>query len=193
MAESTAHGFSRVDLEGEEYEVKQSAVRNKYAIRDGDGEVVLRGKQKMLKAKEEFPFHTPDEEEAFRVKAEGILDVGGSYTITDAGTEEPVVVLDEDYSILVENWTVRDPDSGTALATIESASKPLSALRHLVGAANLIPNRYEIRDPDGDTVGAIRGEFSLRDTYTVTVDTDGDVPREAVVAAACVIDALENE
>ena len=189
---AATYGISTVELDDDRYEVKQSAIRNKYVVRDSAGDVVLRGKQKMFKMKEEFPFVTGDDEDAFTVKAGGIMDVAGNYAITDAGTGEEVVVLDEDFSLFVENWTIRDPDSGKPLATIRSKNTLLAALRHLVNIANLIPNKYEIFDADGDHVGDIEGQFSLRDTYTVTIDDASNVPKEAVIAAACILDALEN-
>ncbi|TKX78623.1 hypothetical protein EXE53_20205 [Halorubrum sp. SD626R] len=192
-SDSDAYDISTVDLADDRYEVKPSAIRNKYAVRDSAGDVVLRGKQKMFKLKEEFPFVTGDGEDAFTVKAGGIMDVAGSYAIRDAGTGEEVVVLDEEFSLFVENWTVRDPETGAPLATIRSKNKRLSALRHLVGLANLVPNKYEIFDADGGHVGDIEGKFSLRDAYTVTIDDASDVPKEAVVAAACILDALENK
>ena len=190
---SPAYDISTVDLTDDRYEVKQSVIRNKYVVRDRAGTVVLRGKQKLFKLKEEFPFVTGDGSDAFSVKAGGIMDIAGSYTITDAGTGEAVVVLDEDLSLFVENWTIRDPDTGEALATIRSKNKLLSALRHLVSLANLVPNKYEIFDSDGAHVGNIDGAFSLRDTYTVSIDDASNVPKEAVLAAACILDALENQ
>jgi uncharacterized protein YxjI len=190
---SLAYDISTVDLTDDRYEVKQSVIRNKYVVRDSAGTVVLRGKQKLFKLKEEFPFVTGDGSDAFSVKAGGIMDIAGSYTITDAGTGEAVVVLDEDLSLFVENWTIRDPDTGEALATIRSKNKLLSALRHLVSLANLVPNKYEIFDSDGAHVGNIDGAFSLRDTYTVSIDDASNVPKEAVLAAACILDALENQ
>ncbi|QCJ48173.1 MULTISPECIES: LURP-one-related/scramblase family protein [Haloprofundus] len=190
---SNRYDISTVELDDDHYEVTQSVIRNKYVVRDSAGDVVLRGKQKLFKMKEEFPFVTGDGEDAFTVKAGGIIDIAGNYAITDAGTGEEVVVLDEDFSLFVENWTVRDPDTGEALATIRSKSKPLSALRHLVSVANLVPNKYEIFDADGDHVGDIEGKFSLRDAYTVSIDDASDVPKEAVVASACILDALENQ
>lgn len=33
----------------------------------------------------------------------------------------------------------------------------------------------------------------MKDTYTVTIDDARTIPKEGVVAAACVIDALENQ
>jgi uncharacterized protein YxjI len=187
------YDISTVTLEDDRYEVKQPAIRNKYVVRDSAGEVVLRGKQKLFKMKEEFPFLTGDDADAFTVKAGGIMDVAGNYTITDAATDEEVVVLDEEFSLFVESWDIRDPDSGVVLATIRSKNKLLSALRHLVDLANLIPNEYEIFDPDGTHVGDIEGQFSIRDSYTVSIDDATNVPREAVIATACILDALENK
>jgi uncharacterized protein YxjI len=192
-SESTPYDISTVALDDDTYEVKQSFIRNKYVVRDSAGDAVLRGKQKMFKMKEEFPFVTDDGQDAFSVKAGGIMDIAGNYAITDAGTGEEVVVLDEEFSLFVENWTIRDPESGDALATIQSKNKLLSALRHLISTANLIPNKYEIFDADGDHVGDIEGAFSLRDTYTVSIDDASDVPKEAVIASACILDALENK
>ncbi len=194
MSESAdPYDISTVQLEDDRYEVQQPAIRNRYVVRDSAGDVVLRGKQKLFKLKEEFPFVTGDDADAFTVNANGIVDVAGAYTITDAATGEDIVVLDEEFSLFVENWTVRDPDSGAALATIRSKNRLLSALRHLVDAANLVPNSYEIFDPDGDHVGDIEGQFSIRDSYTVNIDDATNVPKEAVIATACVLDALENK
>lgn len=195
MSHSTAgsYALSTVELTDTQYEVTQSGIRNKYTVRDSTGAVVVQGKQKMFKMKEEFPFVTGDDEPAFTVKAGGIMDVAGTYTLTDDGTGDAVVVLDEDWSFFVENWTIRDPETGDTVATIRSKNKLLSAVRHLVSLANLIPNKYEIRDPNGSHVGSIDGQFSLRDTYTVTIDDASTVPKEAVIATACVLDALENK
>lgn len=187
------YAISTITLDDDHYEVTQSAIRNKYVVRDSTGNVVLSGKQKMFKMKEEFPFVTGDGEDAFSVKAGGIMDVAGNYTITDAGTGKEVVVLDEDYSLFAENWTIRDPDTEAVLATIQSKSKLLSALRHFVSVTNLIPNKYEIFGADGDHVGDIEGQISLRDTYTVSIDDASDIPKEAVIASACILDALENQ
>jgi len=102
-AEAGEYDISTVVLDDDTYEVRQSLIRNKYAVRDSTGTVVLRAKQKLFKLKEQFPFVTGDDEPAFTVTAGGMLDIGGTYTIVDDGTGEEVVVLDEDYSLFVEN------------------------------------------------------------------------------------------
>jgi len=186
------YNISNVSLEDTEYKVEQNLVRNKYKIKDKKGNVVLNGKQKMLKMKEEFPFVNSDGEEAFVVKAGKMIDVAGNYSLIDSETDEDVVVIDENLSFLVENWTIRDPNTEKELASIKSKNKFLSALRHLSSVANYVPNEYEIFDDDGEKVGEISGEFSLKDSYTVTIYESSDVPKEPVIASACILDALEN-
>ena len=55
-----------IELTDDHYTVVQSLIRNKYRAEDSAGNVVLRGKQKMLKMKEEFPFVDSDGEEIGR-------------------------------------------------------------------------------------------------------------------------------
>lgn len=192
MSSEDKYNVPNVNLSDNQYKIKQNLIRNKYTITDKDGNVVLRGKQEMLKMKEKFPFVNEKGEKAFTVKAGGIVDIAGNYTIYNDTTQEKIVVLDEELSFLVENWKIRDPQTEDVIATIESKNKILSALRHLSDVANFIPNKYEIFNAHHEKIGEIAGEFSMKDTYTVTVDKSADVPREAVMASACIIDALEN-
>lgn len=193
MQNESQYGITNINLNDESYTIKQSLVRNKYKLSDSDGNVVLRGKQGMFKMKEKFPFVTPDGTDAFTVTAENILDVAGSYTLVDAATQDEVVVLDEDFSLFVETWEIRDPDTGESLATIKSKNKLLAAARHVSELANIAPNKYEIFSPDGDKVGEIAGQLSLKDTYEVRLRKSDGIPTEAVMASACIIDALENK
>lgn len=195
MSATTNDVLEGVELNDSEYTVVQSLIRNKYKAYDANGDLVLQGKQKILKIKEEFPFLDENGEPAFTVKAGGVLDVAGSYTLTDDVTGEPVIVLDKNWTMFTHQWKLRDPDTEAVIATISSASKVVDVLRHLpyVGALfHLIPHEYEITDAEGDRVGSVNGEFSLKDRYTVTVNDASDVPREAIVAAAMVIDAIEG-
>lgn len=186
------YDISGVDLTGDSYTVVQSLVRNKYRATDPDGNVVLRGKQKMLKLKEEFPFVDADGTEVFTVKAGGIVDVAGNYVLTDARTGEDVVILDNDYSILQDTWTIRDAETEAAIARIDSRGALTTVARNVLPFGHWIPHRYEITDADGAHVGTIAGKISLRDTYEITIDDAGTVPKEPVVAAAMVIDAIQG-
>jgi uncharacterized protein YxjI len=184
--------FSAVDLDGSRYTVEQSLVRNKYAAYDENGDVVLRAKQKLFKLKEGFPFVDADGNDVFTVKAGGILDVAGNYAIVDAETGDRVAILDNDYSVFRDTWTVRDGETEAALAKITSRGALVTLARNLLPFGELIPHKYEIADARGDHVGRIDGRFSLRDRYDIVIDDAGSVPKDAVVAAAMVIDAIQG-
>jgi uncharacterized protein YxjI len=174
------------------YTVEQSLIRNKYKAMDAGGNVVLRGKQKLFKMKEEFPFIDGDGNDVFTVTAASILDVAGNYVLTDAATGEEVVVLDNDFSILQDTWTLRDPDDGAAIARIDSRGAMTTLARNLLPLGELIPHKYEITDANGAHVGRIDGQFSVKDRYEITIDDASGVPKEPVVAAAMVIDAIQG-
>ena len=185
--------LSGIDLQDNQYTVEQSLIRNKYAAYDDAGNVVLRGKQKLFKMKEEFPFVDGEGNDVFTVKAGGIIDVAGNYALIDAETDEEVVVLDNDFSVFRDNWTVREPDSGAEIATITSRGAFITLARSFVPVVGpLIPHKYEITDADGTHVGNIDGQLSLKDRYEIVIDDASDVPTDAVVAAAMVIDAIQN-
>jgi uncharacterized protein YxjI len=192
MTRSASGPITGLDLTDEEYTVVQSLVRNKYKAMNSAGNVVLRGKQKMLKMKEEFPFVDADGEPVFTVTAGGVFDVAGDYTLTDDATEEPVVVLEKHWTLFVHKWTLRDPETEAEIAQINSKHKIATFLRSLHWIFQLIPNAYEITDDGGELVGTIDGQLSIKDRYDITIDDASNVPREAVVAAAMVIDALEG-
>jgi uncharacterized protein YxjI len=181
-----------VDLSDDRYVIRQSLVRNKYAVEDGGGDVVLRGKQKMFRMREEFPFTDPNGDVVFRVKAENLFDVAGDYTLVDEASGDAVAVIEKQFTLFKHVYRVRSPD-GDLWATIESESALVMALKSFVGVLGLLPHKYSITGSGGEPMGTIRERFSLRDIFDVEVDDTGDVPREAIVAAACAIDALEDD
>jgi uncharacterized protein YxjI len=185
------YDISGIDLRDDRYVVEQSLVRNKYKAMDARGNVVLRGKQKMLKMKEEFPFTDAEGNEAFTVKAGGVIDVAGNYVLKDASGRD-VVVLDNDYSLLQDTWTIRDANTEAVLAEINSRGALTTVARNVLPFGEWIPHRYEITDADGMHVGSIDGEFSFRDRYVITIDDASTVPKEPIVAAAMVIDAIQG-
>jgi uncharacterized protein YxjI len=192
MAPSNDIDISGLDLSGDRYVVEQSLIRNKYAASDSDGNTVLRGKQKMFKLKEEFPFVDADGEEVFTVKAGSVIDVAGNYVLTDSRTGEDLVVLDNDFSMFQDTWTIRDAQTEAAIARIDSRGALVTLARNNLPFGELIPHKYEITDADGAHVGNIDGQLSIRDRYEITIDDASSVPKEAVIAAAMVIDAIQN-
>jgi uncharacterized protein YxjI len=189
----TNNTITSVDLTDNEYTVEQSLIRNKYKAMDSTDQVVIRGKQKILKMKEEFPLVDPQGNEVFTVKAAGVIDVAGNYAIVDSATDEEIAVLDNDFSVLQDTWRIRDPDTETVIAKIESRGAAVTIARNVIPIVGLlIPHKYEITDVDGDHVGSIEGQMSVKDRYEISIDDASDVPKETVVAAAMVIDALQG-
>ncbi|WP_254831994.1 LURP-one-related/scramblase family protein [Haloglomus salinum] len=189
---ASKYDIQGIELSDDRYTVVQSLIRNKYKAMDASGNVVLRGKQKMFKMKEEFPFTDGDGTDVFTVKAGGIIDVAGNYVLSDAQTGENLVILDNDYSILQDTWTIRDAETEAALAKIDSRGAATTIARNVLPFGELIPHKYEITDASGNHVGSIEGQFSLKDTYEITIDDASDVPKEPIIAAAMVIDAIQG-
>jgi uncharacterized protein YxjI len=193
MSTTETGSIRGVDLSDDEYTVVQSPIRNKYRAEDPDGNVVVRGKQKMLKLKEEFPFVDADGNEVFTIKASSMSDVASNYVLKDAQTGEDVVILDNEFDSFQDTWKIRNARTEAKIAEINSRGAAVTFARQLLPFGGMIfPYEYEITDLDGDHVGDISGQLSLRDTYDISIDDPSDIPKEAVVAAAMVIDAIQE-
>lgn len=192
MTSAKNYDITGIELTDDHYTVEQSLIRNKYKALDSTGNTVLTGKQKRFKMKEEFPFTDANGNDVFTVKASGIIDVAGDYLLTDSQTGKDLVILDNDFSLFQDTWTIRDSDTKSELAKISSRGALVTLARDKVPLGELIPHKYEITDADGDHVGSIHGQFSLRDRYEITIDDASDVPKEPIVAAAMVIDAIQQ-
>ena len=192
MSTPSTYDIAGIDLSDDSYTVEQSLIRNKYKAMDAAGNVVLRGKQKMFKMKEQFPFVDGNGDDVFEVNAGGIIDVAGNYVLSDSRTGEDIVILDNDYSILQDTWKIRDADTEAKIAEINSQGALVTIARNVVPFGELIPHKYEITDKDGNHVGNIDGQFSLKDRYEITIDDASTVPKEPIIAAAMVIDAIQG-
>lgn len=182
--------ISGIDFSDNSYTVKQKAVRNAYKIYDSTGKEVLRTKQKLFKMKEEFPFLDPDGNEVFTVKAQNIMDIAGDYAITDSRTGDTVAVLKKDFTFLTHSWRIQDAE-GDQIAKITSRGKFVGLLRSLSGLFNLLPHKYTIESGNKE-IGEIKQDFTLlKDRYHIELERETG-NKEAIIAAAIAIDALEG-
>lgn len=185
-----------LDCSGDEYVVVQPPIGNDHRVEDPVGNVVLEGAQERLVMGEEATFVDGDGRPALTVKAGPVLDFAGDYTVVDERTGEALVLLDPHFSMLTQQWVLRDPESEAVVANIENWSKATSFLRHLpfVGLAfRVLPHGHEITDADGLHVGTIERDFGATTRYVVRIDDDRGVSHEAVVAATMVIHALGGQ
>ncbi|PSP73253.1 hypothetical protein BRC86_09950 [Halobacteriales archaeon QS_3_64_16] len=181
-----------LDLTSDRYVIKQSYIRSKYRVEDDAGNTVLKGKKKRFKIREEFPFTDPDGNVVFRVKAANVFDVAGNYTLIDETSGDAFAVIEKAYTLFKHVYRIRSPD-GQLLATIESESALIMAAKGYIGVLGLLPHSYSITGPESSRIGTIKEKFSLRDTFVVEVGETGEAPREAILAAAIAIDALEDD
>lgn len=187
-----------IDLTEDEYTIKQRFFFNRYHVYDSSNQMVLKGKQKLFKLKENFPLMTPDGDTVARVTAEKIVDAGGDYTLKDEETDEPIAVLDRQYTLFRHKWKIRDPETEAKWAQVESANKTIELIRwlgnfipYMPNFFGIIPHKYEIKDQNESILAKLEGQLSLRDIYKLKINNTGKVPKEALVASAIAIDALE--
>lgn len=119
------------------------------------------------------------------------MDIAGDYAITDSETGEKIAVLKKDFDFLIQTWWIQDTE-GNDLAKIQSRGKALGILRALFDVVQFIPHKYTIENDEGKQVGTINGKFGIRDRYIIELDQDTE-NREAIMAAAVTIDALEGD
>jgi uncharacterized protein YxjI len=179
-----------LNLDDEEYEIVQALVRNRYRTFDSDGELVLEAYQKLFRAKESFSFRDSEGEEVFDIDADQVMDFSGDYVLKDSETDEAFAVLEKKFTLFQQRWKVKNPDS-EELAEITSRSSVLDFLRSFSDFFSLIPHKYSIESPEGESLGVIQGKLGLKDRYILNIDDTGDSSREVLVAAAVAADALE--
>jgi Uncharacterized conserved protein len=179
-----------MDFSDNEYTLKQKMVRNAYTLYDSSGDEVFSSKQKLMKMKEKFPFKDPDGNEVFRVEAQNVMDIAGDYALIDSETEETFAVLKKEFTFLTESWKIEDTD-GNKIAQITSRSKIFGIARTISDIANFLPHKYTIEDAEGKQVGKIKGKFSIKDTYNISLDENLE-NKDPILAASVTIDALEG-
>ncbi|MFB6180986.1 MAG: LURP-one-related/scramblase family protein [Candidatus Nanohalobium sp.] len=184
--------ISVLELDEDQYTVKQKLIRNKYKVLDPEGKTVLKASQKVFRPKENITFKTGDGEPAFEIDAEQVLDISGDYSLKDSETGETFAVLQKKFQLLQHKWKLKEPSSEKASVVITSRGKIVGLLRSISDLFSLLPHKYTIETPEGEKIGEIEGKFSIGDKYVVKIDDSREIPREALIAAAVSIDALEG-
>ncbi|MFW5963215.1 MAG: hypothetical protein ACOCQM_00005 [Natronomonas sp.] len=184
-----ADPIANVDLTGSHYVIKQGLLRNEYRIYDGSGILVLKTQQRLFRTKEEFSFLDASGRPAYDVKAENSFEFAGDYTLTKAGTDDVIAVIEKEFTLFEHVWRVRSPD-GELWAVLESQSTLLEAARNVVEVIGWHPREYTITGPNGEAFGRLEGRFSLRGTHDLHIDDSGDAPKGSLVAAAIAVDAI---
>jgi uncharacterized protein YxjI len=191
-----------IDLTENYYKIRQRLIRNKYKVYDFDDNIVLRAKQKLFRLKENFKFKDEDGEMVFEVQAKQIMDIAGDYTLVDPETEEPITVLEKNWTLLTHKWKIKDASNDERLlAHFHTENKGRAFVRFIgseipmpfIGLVlSWIPHKYLIESPEGEDLGHMTGKLSVRDIYELELENMNPDLKEAVVASAIAIDAIEG-
>jgi uncharacterized protein YxjI len=159
-------------------------------------------RQKRMAIKEDIRFFADEQEtqEAFRIKARSIFDIGSArYDVADA-EGAPIGVLEHVFgkSLLRSTWRVTDADGGEVM-TAQERSMPMAIARRVVDfvpyVGEFVPIPYNFDFVmDGRTVGHMNRKFQFRDRYVLDLSGDHErrLDRRMAIALAIGLDALQN-
>ena len=158
-------------------------------------------RQKRMAIKEDIRFFADEQEtqEAFRIKARSIFDIGSArYDVADS-QGMPIGVLEHVFgkSLLRSTWRVTDADGGEVM-TAQERSLPMAIARRvtdLIPYAELLPIPYNFDFlMNGRNVGHMNRKFQLRDRYVLDLSGDHErlLDRRLAIALAVGLDTLQN-
>ncbi len=176
-----------VDLSKETYRVEQSLVRDHYEVYDGDGELLLRAARK-FQPHRTVPFVDTDGREVFSIEPGNVDD---DFFIMPADSDSPLAILERNTTLLQRAWNIRHGSNERLVASIESREAVVEFFRYYVPLLGVLPHTYIIKDADGKEIGTLSGQLTLSDSYELDVETPENIDREALVAAAISVDALD--
>ncbi len=152
-------------------------------------------KQKAFKLKEEIIVYADESEdkEILKIKARSIIDLGATYDITDASTDQKVGALRRKAlkSILKDTWEILDT-SDDAIATVAEDSLLMALLRRFL--SNLIPQSFHI-DMGDDTVGILKQTFNPfvpQFRVDFSMDSGNKLDRRLGIGAVILLQIIEG-
>ncbi|WP_128906474.1 LURP-one-related/scramblase family protein [Halorubrum amylolyticum] len=190
------YDITGLGLSGTQYTVEQTGTdknfRPEYEARDVTGDTIFRCTYNMYEGTDSFPFVDADGTELFTVTAGGAWDIAGDYLLTDSRTGADLVVLDNDVSLFQDTWRIRDAEDGSLLTEIDSRGALFTVGRKLLPAGQWIGHEFELSDAEGNSIGTIESGFGAFDRYEIAISDASLVPVDPIVAAAVVIDAIQE-
>lgn len=158
------------------------------------GETLFRTTHQCYQEKDEFPFVTDDGTEICRIVATGTWNIAGDYVLTDSQTEQQLVILDNELSLLRDTWRIRDAGDRSLLATIDSHGALINLGRKLLPIGQRIHHEYTVTADTDEPIGSIDADPAIVDQTNCEISLTGTsvIPQETVLIASIVIDALRG-
>ncbi len=164
---------------------------NRYEIRpSADGEVLALAQQKRMTMKEQVTFYADEGRNVpvFGFKARNVMDIHGVTDVVDANGA-PIGTFSKDFgaSLLRSTWHLDQP--GRPRLTGAERNFPIAIIRRFT-ELDFLPYHFDYKGPDGQVAMSVERQWSVRDTYQVTINDPG-LDRRLAAAMAVALDALQ--
>jgi uncharacterized protein YxjI len=164
-----------------------------FHVYDERGNAVFYSKQKAFKLREDLRVYSDESQrdELLTIKTPQILDIGATYYVKDATTNEDIGALRRKglKSLLKDEWTFLSSD-GQEIGKLTESSMAMALLSRLV---SLIPQTYVIL-ADGRKIAEVKRHFNpLVLKYSMTIeDTEPPIDRRLLIAAGILLAGIES-
>jgi uncharacterized protein YxjI len=163
---------------------------NRYEVKAPDGAMVAFAQQKRMAMREQVTLYTDESRRQALAgfKARSVLDLGGTYDVTDA-SGAPIGLFRKDFaqSLLRTTWHVEQPGLGSM--TGRERNQVVALMRRFADL-DFWPYHFDFTLA-GSPAFSVTKRWGVRDTYVVTVDDDR-IDRRLVIAMAVGLDALQG-
>ena len=183
---------------GNQYELRRkffSIVHTDFYLHDSSGAIVLWGRKKGFKLKEDIRLYEDAEmtREVLSIGARAMMDISGTYDVTDSrgGRRVGVVQRKGLRSILRDEWHILDANEKPTAILMED-SQAMALLRRFL--SNLIPQSFHIT-AGGSPIAEIKQNFNpfhLRLTIDFSLDTRELLDRRLGLAVLALLGTIEG-
>lgn len=172
-----------------------SMIHTDFFIHAPDGAIVLYGRKKGFKLKEDIRLYSDAgrQREVMLIAARGVIDFSASYDVTDSTERKRIGVFRRKgmRSILRDEWEILDA-SEKLLFRMQEDSAGLALLRRFL--TNLVPQGFHVLAGDSP-IAEIKQHFNpfhLRMTLDFSLDPGRRLDRRLALAAASLLGTIEG-
>jgi uncharacterized protein YxjI len=182
----------------EHYQIRRkllSLIHTDFALHAPSGEIVLRGRKKGFKLKEDIRLFEDEamQREILSIQARQVLDFSATYDVTDSRQRRRIGALRRKglRSMLRDEWEILDPED-RPFGMIQEDSQQKALLRRFL--TNLIPQSFDVI-VGGTTVAEVRQHFNpirFRLDVDFTLDGRRQLDRRLGLAAVVLLSMIEG-
>lgn len=172
-----------------------SFVHSDFFLHAPSGEIVLWGRKKGFKLKEDIRLYEDAgmQREVLSIQARQRLDFSGTYDVEDSRERRKIGALRRKglRSILRDEWHLLDPED-RQIGVMQEDSQGLALLRRFL--TNLVPQKFDVT-VGGSTVAEINQHFNpihFRMDLDFSLDARRQLDRRLGVAAAALLSTIEG-